>query len=103
MDLLSPEQMEILHSHVNAVALEEGFHNQAERASDYFQMEVTYLRTGKDIVIMLHVPCIKSKQLLKIYKYLPFPIPLPFMPRSHDITIRQSLDLQSLNNLQQNQ
>ena len=93
--------MEILHNSVETVALQEGFHNQAEQISDYFQVEATYLRTGEDLVIIVHVPCIKSKSLLKIYKYLPFPIPLPFTPRAHDLTIRQSFDLQTINNLPQ--
>ena len=95
VDLLTPEQMEILHSNVNSVAIQEGFHNQAKHISDYFQIEATYMRTGEDIVIMLHVPCIKTN-LLKIYRYLPFPIPLPFTPKSHDLTIRQSLTLHTL-------
>ena len=103
VDLLEPEQMEILHSSVEAVAQEAGFHNQAKYISDYFQIEATYLRTGDDIVIMLHVPCIKSKALLKIYKYLPFPITLPFTPKAHDMTIRQSLDRQYMYNLPQQQ
>ena len=87
--------MEILHSEVESVAIQEGFHNQAQHISDYFQIEATYMRTGEDIIIMLHVPCIKN-DLLKIYRYLPFPIPLPFTPKSHDLTIRQSLTLQTL-------
>ena len=101
VDVLSPEQMEIMHNSVETIALQEGFHNQVEHISDYFQIEVTYLRTGEDIVIIVHVPCIKSKALLKIYRYLPFPITLPFTPRSHDMTIRQSLDIQSFNLPQQ--
>ena len=95
VDLLTPKQMEILHSEVESVAIQEGFHNQAQHISDYFQIEATYMRTGEDIIIMLHVPCIKN-DLLKIYRYLPFPIPLPFTPKSHDLTIRQSLTLQTL-------
>ena len=95
VDLLTPVQMEILHSNVNSVAILDGFHNQAIHISDYFQIEATYMRTGEDIIIMLHVPCIKTN-LLQIYRYLPFPIPLPFTPKSHDLTIRQSLTLQTL-------
>ena len=41
VDLLSPEQMEIMHNSLEAVALQEGFHNQAEHISDYFQIELT--------------------------------------------------------------
>ena len=52
---------------------------------------------------MLHVPCVKSKALFKIYNYLPFPITLPFTPKAHDMTIRQSLDRQYMYNLPQQQ
>jgi hypothetical protein len=55
------------------------------------QIEVTYYRTVDDIVLMVHVPCIKTLGLLKIYRYLPFRIPIPFKTQAHDITIKQSL------------
>jgi hypothetical protein len=47
-----------------------------------------------DIVLMVHVPCIKNSGLLKIYRYLPFPIPIPFKTHAHDMTIKQSLNFQ---------
>ena len=103
VDLLTPEQMEILHTSVQSVAQEIGFHKPAKYISDYFQIEATYLRSGEDIVIMLHVPCIKTQELLSIYKYLPFPIALPFTPRAHDMTIRQAIDRQFMYNAPQQQ
>ena len=96
VDLLTPEQMEIMHEAVNKIAADEHFHNQAEKLSDYYQIEVTYSRTDDDIVVMVHVPCIKTRKLLTIYRYLPFPIPIPFTPKSHDLTISQSLKFQEL-------
>ena len=60
IDLLTPDQMEIMHDAVNKIAHDEGFHNQAEKVSDYYQIEVTYSRTNDDIVLMVHVPCIKT-------------------------------------------
>jgi hypothetical protein len=47
-----------------------------------------------DIIILVHVPCIKTKSLLTIYRYLPFPIPIPFKPKAHDFTINHSLKFQ---------
>jgi hypothetical protein len=81
--------MEIMHNAVTKIANDENFHNQAEKLSDYFQIEVTYSRTEDDIVIMVHVLCIKTKSLLRIYKYLPFPISIPFKTRAHNLRIKK--------------
>lgn len=94
VDLLTPEQMEIMHSAVQNIAQEEKFHNQAEKLSDYYQIEVSYSRTIDDIELMVHVPCIKNSRLLKIYRYLPFPIPIPFKTYAHDLQIKHSLNFQ---------
>jgi hypothetical protein len=50
IDLLTLDQMEILHSAVSKVAQEEDFHNQEERLANYYQIEVTYSRRKNDIV-----------------------------------------------------
>jgi hypothetical protein len=42
--------MEIMHTAVSNIAESENFHNQAEKLSDYYQIEVTYSRTMDDIV-----------------------------------------------------
>jgi hypothetical protein len=52
------------------------------RNSDY-QIEVTYSRTEYDIVLMVHIPHIKTISLLKIYRYLPFPFPIQFKTKIH--------------------
>jgi hypothetical protein len=94
VDLLSLEQTRIMPTAVSNIAKSEDFHNQAEKLSDYYQIEVTYSKTMDDIVLMVHVPCIKNSGLLKIYRYLPFPILVPFKPYAHDMTIKQSLNSQ---------
>ena len=94
IDLLTPEQMQIMHKAVQEVALKEKFNSQAKKITDYYQIEVSYTRTLDDIVILVHVPCIKTKSLLTIYRYLPFPIPLPFQTKAHDLTINHSLQFQ---------
>jgi hypothetical protein len=60
VDISSPDQMEIMHN------------------------EVTYPGTEDDIVLMIHVPCIKATRLLKIYRYLPFPIHIPLKTKADD-------------------
>jgi predicted enzyme involved in methoxymalonyl-ACP biosynthesis len=78
VDLLSLDQLEIMHNAATKIAHDEDSHNQAEKLSDFYQIEVTYSRTENDIVLMVHVPCIKMTSLVKIYRYLPSPIPIPF-------------------------
>jgi hypothetical protein len=43
MDLLTPEQIAILHQSVQQKAQEEGFNALATKLSDYYQMETTYV------------------------------------------------------------
>jgi hypothetical protein len=38
-------KMEIMHNAVTKIAHDEDFHNQAEKLSDYYQIEVNYSRT----------------------------------------------------------
>ena len=95
VDLLTPEQINIIHSEVEQAAAYEGLNNLAAKTSDYFQVEVTYVRSEDDIVIIVHVPCIKVKGLLKIFRYLSFPIPLPFSPPANDLTIGQAMTMQN--------
>jgi hypothetical protein len=39
----------------------------------------------------MHVPGTKETDLLTIYRYPPFQIPIPIFPKAHDLTIAQSL------------
>jgi hypothetical protein len=43
---------------------------------------------------MVHVPCIKTSGLLKIYRYFPSLIPILCKTRVHDLTIKQFLNFQ---------
>jgi hypothetical protein len=38
VDLLTPKQMEIMHQAVSNIAVSDGFHNKAEKFSDYYQI-----------------------------------------------------------------
>ena len=76
VDFLDTKQLEEMHKAVSSIALDRGYTLMPQRVSDYFQIETSYLRNGKDILIMLHVPCIAHDQLLTIYKYIPLPFPI---------------------------
>ena len=54
------------------------------------------MRSGKDMILIVHVPCTMATQILTIHPYLPFPIPLPILPKAYDMTIAQSLSLSKL-------
>jgi hypothetical protein len=43
---------------------------------------------------MVHVPYSKTASLFKIYRYLPFPIPISFKTKAQDVTIKQSINFQ---------
>ena len=103
VDLLTPDQMEIMHKEVLKAAADDGLNSLVQHTSDYFQVEVTYLRNDEDLLIIVHVPCIKIKELLKIYKHLSFPIPLPMTTPGHDLTIRQAMDIQNFQNFTEGQ
>ena len=91
IDLLDTLQMTEMHKAVAEVAIARGYVLMPERLSDYFQLEASYLRQGEDILIMLHVPCINRDQMLTIYKYIPFPYPLPTTIDQDNITIAEML------------
>ena len=91
IDLLDTLQMTEMHRSVAEVANARGYVLMPERLSDYFQLEASYLRQGEDILIMLHVPCINKDQMLTIYKYIPFPYPLPSSIDQENITIAEML------------
>ena len=87
VDFLDTWQLEQMHTAVSEIAKERGYTLMPQRVSDYFQVETSYLRNGKDILIMLHVPCIAHDQLLTIYKYIPLPFPIPKFVTTDSTTI----------------
>jgi hypothetical protein len=55
-------------------------------------METTYVENDdNDIIITLHGPGTKEIDQLMIYRYLPFPMPIPILPKDHNLRIAQSL------------
>ena len=54
------------------------------KPQDFFQLDTSYIRVKDEILILLHIPCANPQNLLTIYKYVPFPIPV--IPRSNPNT-----------------
>jgi len=45
-----------------------------ERPSDLFQIEVSYFYDGKDVSLLLHIPMAAPNSLLRLQRFLPFPL-----------------------------
>jgi hypothetical protein len=73
--LLDEHQMSLLHESVRNTASSRNLQVLPTRPQDYFQLDLSYISSGKDVLMILHVPCVTSNHLLSIYKYIPFPYP----------------------------
>lgn len=76
VNFLNHGQLESLHKQLQDMAASHDTTLLTTQISDYFQLETSYLRSGKDIIIILHVPAVHEAHLLKLYKYLSYPFPL---------------------------
>ena len=45
-----------------------------EQPSDLFQIEVSYFFDGRDVSLLLHVPMAAPNSLLRLHRFLPFPL-----------------------------
>lgn len=75
VDYLSPAEIRILFSRLQARAAEFGCDLLVKHHSDLFQLEVSLLFDGEDAHILLHVPMIPQHSLLRLFKMHPFPLP----------------------------
>ena len=91
IDTLTPTQLNLLHQSVLSQA--STLHRQllTHQPSDYFQLELSYARSGTDIIMILHVPTISSDDTLSLYQFVPFPFPLPQSASQSQLSIRHSL------------
>ena len=96
VDWLDDTQLHTLHLTVQEYAASRSMTLLTSHPSDYFQLEVSYFRSGSDITALLHIPCIMSPSLLTIYRYVPFPIPLPVQANHSPFTIKSALSTSRL-------
>ena len=75
MTWFTPHQMNILHQEVNTQAQKHGLSPLPQYLSDYFQLEVSYIKSATEIIAIIHVPVSATKSTWTIFKYIPFPIP----------------------------
>ena len=91
IDTLTPTQLNLLHQSVLSQAATLNRQLLTHQPSDYFQLELSYARSGTDIIMLLHVPTISSDDTLSIYQFVPFPFPLPQSASQSQLSIRHSL------------
>ena len=77
IDLIDHVDMKRMYEEVKQLAEKSHHALLSKHFSDFYQLEVTYLRKELDITILLHVPCVNLDTTLTLYRYIPFPIPLP--------------------------
>ena len=91
IDWLDTQQLELLHKTIQTYTELHHFVPLTNKISDYFQLELSYVRHPQGIVALLHVPCTLSKNLMTMYKYVPFPIPIPHVTNHSHLTVAQAL------------
>ena len=91
IDTLTPSQLNLLHQSVLAQAATLNRQLLTHQPSDYFQLELSYAKSGSDFILLLHVPTVASADTLSIYQFVPFPFPLPQSASQSQLSIRHSL------------
>jgi hypothetical protein len=84
MTWFTNQQLLNIHNSVIAQAQRNNLHPLTQHLSDYFQLDVSYVKKDNFITAILHIPASSSDDYYKVYRYVPFPIPLP---DSHVMTI----------------
>ena len=72
----STEQLKNIHGSVLQQARKNNLTPLAYHLTDYFQLDVSYVRSEHFITAIIHVPATASDSYFKVYRYVPFPIPL---------------------------
>ena len=78
---LSYQQLTYAYDTLLATAKANKLTPLTNRPQDIYQLDTSYIRVDNQIIIIVHVPCSNPENLLTIYKYVPFPIPV--LPTSH--------------------
>jgi hypothetical protein len=90
VDWLTQHQLQTLHRTVLAYTEEREYALLTTNPSDYFQLELSYLRNEEGVIALLHIPCTTTPDLMTIMRYIPFPIPLSTSTHHSPYTVEQS-------------
>ena len=97
--LLTSTQLFSLYDEIEEMATTNKLSLLTTKPQDLFQIDASYIRVKDEILILLHVPCANPSNLLTIYKYVPFPIPV--FP-AHNHTTNTDNTIQNLFEANQN-
>jgi len=74
VDFLKPERLHQVFNAVKAKAMHLQSHLLVEHPSDLFQLELSYLYDGSDVLLILHVPTAPKRSILRLLQFHPFPL-----------------------------
>jgi hypothetical protein len=69
------QQLKKIHEDVLAHAKRNSLTPLPVHLSDYFQLDVSYVKTQDYLTAIIHVPASATPTTFKVYRYIPFPIP----------------------------
>lgn len=75
IDYLDPDTLDFLYNTLSQQASDSKYKLLTRFPSDLFQLELSYMFDGEDVVLFLHVPMVPIDSLLTLYRLKPFPIP----------------------------
>jgi hypothetical protein len=76
ISLLDMDQLNELYAHLQSAADKNNYKLLIQSPQDIFQLDVSYIRKGADVLILIHVPCLTDTHLLTIYRYANLPLPI---------------------------
>ena len=91
IDFLTKEQLTYLHQTLLERAKDNDYTLMPQYLNDYYQLETSYIRHKNDITILIHVPCYVPENRLTIYRFVPFPFPLPLKTHFSSMSIENKL------------
>jgi len=74
VDFLKPERLQQVFDAIKAKSLHLQSHMLIEHPSDLFQLELSYLYDGSDVLLILHVPTAPKRSILRLLQFHPFPL-----------------------------
>ncbi len=76
LTLFTTSQLQRIHNSVIEQAEKHNIKHLTQHLTDYFQLDVSYIRSDNFITAIIHVPATAAFTNYKLYRYVPFPIPL---------------------------
>jgi hypothetical protein len=99
IDFLTAEHLQIVFKTIQTRAAEAQATLIPERASDLFQLEMSYIFNGEQAIFILHVPTIPHGALLRLLRFHSFPLvyqDTAFLPKPENDVIALSSDFGEL-------